>query len=197
MSADLTQLPPSQRNDARTDTASRRWYGGGRGTWLLALACLCSSALAAAPSYTFEKPAFLGEPQVVRSLLGATYAYMPPSSDLARRLMITTMPVSEIRQQLGTLTEVQCANLFLDELRLSHERFFVTSMARPLTVGSREFIQFRWTGDKHRKTLTGVLSCGRIKGNYYVIHFVDELSAATHSFPSIRSSLKTLTPLAR
>ena len=31
-------------------------------------------------------------------------------------------------------------------------------------------------------------------GYYYVVHFVDELRAATRSFPAIRTSLKTLAP---
>ena len=150
------------------------------------------AAVLAAPSYRFEKPEFLGEPEVAKTLMGATYAYMPESLSSAQRLMITTMPAEEVRRQLGPLSAVQCVNLFLKELRTEHERFFVVSQKRPLTVGAHEFVQFRWTGDKADKTLTGVLSCGDIDGVYYVVHFVDELLDATHSFPKIRASLKTL-----
>ena len=156
------------------------------------LSLLQVAAAFAAPPYRFEKPEFLAEPEVAKTLMGATYAYMPQSISSARRLMITTMPAEEVRRQLGSLSAVQCVNLFLKELRAEHERFFVVSQKRPLTVGAREFVQFRWTGDKADKTLTGVLSCGTIDGVYYVVHFVDELLDATQSFPKIRASLKTL-----
>ena len=76
----------------------------------------------------------------------------------------------------------------------SHEGFFVVTMARPLAVGPAEFLRFRWIGDKSGKAMTGVLSCGDLNGYYYVLHFVDELRAATRSFPAIRASLKTLAP---
>ena len=156
------------------------------------LTLLQVAAALAAPPYRFEKPEFLAEPEVAKTLMGATYAYMPQSISAAQRLMITTMPAEEVRRQLGSLSAVQCVNLFLKELRTEHERFFVVSQKRPLTVGAHEFVQFRWSGDKADKTLTGVLSCGDIDGVYYVVHFVDELLDATHSFPKIRASLKTL-----
>ena len=71
---------------------------------------------------------------------------------------------------------------------------FVVTTARPLAVGLAEFLRFRWTGDKSGKAMTGVLSCGELNGYYYVVHFVDELRAATRTFPAVRTSLKTLAP---
>ena len=144
------------------------------------------------PPFTFDKPAFLTGPDISNSLMGSTYAYTARASAKHMQLLITIMRADDVREQFAELSDLQCINLFLDEIRHSHKRFFVVNMARPLAVGSAEFLRFRWTGDKSKKTMTGVLSCGQLRGYYYVIHFVDELKSATRSFPVIRASLKTL-----
>gem|GEM_PF-2163175 len=146
----------------------------------------------AAPPYTFAKPDFLGPPLESKTLMGATYTYLPSTTAAAQLLMITMMPGADIRQRFGELSNVQCINLFLAELKTTHERFFVVAQKRPVRVGVQEFVQFRWTGDKNGKALTGILSCGILGDAYVVVHFADELSQATHSFPSIRQSLKSL-----
>lgn len=145
------------------------------------------------PPFTFDKPAFLAGPDISNPLTGATYAYTARASAKHMQLLITVMPADEVREHLGAMSDIQCINLFLDEIKHSHQRFFVVNMAQPLIVGPAEFLRFRWTGDKSKKTMTGVLSCGTLDGFYYVIHFVDELKSATHSFPAIRTSLKSLT----
>jgi len=147
-----------------------------------------------APPFTFDKPAFMSGPQVSNSLMGSTYAYTARASGKATRLLITIMRIDEVRARFAELSDLQCINLFLEEIRTAHEGFFVVTMARPLAVGLAEFLRFRWTGDKSGKAMTGVLSCGELNGYYYVVHFVDELRAATRSFPAIRTSLKTLAP---
>lgn len=172
----------------------KRWAARARRVLLAtAVAVPCSAGVAADPPYRLDIPDLFGGPTASVTLMGTTYAYTPDAA-APRRLTITTMPAIEIRQKLGALTEVQCANLFVGELRASHDDFFAAIMTRPLQVGAREFTQFRWTGEKAGTTLTGVLSCGIIGDTYYVIDFVDALLKATGSFPRIRSSLKTLTP---
>jgi hypothetical protein len=169
-----------------------------------ALACMLAIIIAvlfqhalqaeAGPPYELEKPSFVDNPQVVTSLLGATYTY---AAESPKSLMITIMAARDVRRQMGALSDIQCANLFIAELRATHSRFFVVNMTRPLIVGTAKFVQFRWSGEKSHRTLTGVVSCGTIGDAYYVIHFVDDLTAATHSFPAIRASLKTLRPHAK
>lgn len=160
------------------------------------LLCLCVQpcALQAAPPFALEPPPFLTGPQVAQTLMGATYTYLPATPGAATRLMLTTMSVQRVARELGKLTDIQCANLFMEELRNTYQNFFVLSMRRPLRFSDREFIQFRWTGEKDRRTLTGVLSCGALNGHYYVVHFADHLMRATASFPPIRSSLRRLVP---
>ena len=170
---------------------------------LLCCAVMLSTALRAVtlaaqentvPPFTFDKPTFMSAAQVSKSLMGSTYAYTARASGRATRLLITIMRVDEVRARFAEMSDVQCINLFLEEIGSAHEGFFVVTMARPLAVGSVEFLRFRWTGEKSGKAMTGVLSCGELQGYYYVVHFVDELRAATRSFPAIRASLKTLAP---
>lgn len=164
-----------------------------------ALLCLpTGAAFAAATSAPFalEPPAFLRGPQVATSLMGATYTYLPLRFDADTRLMITTMPSAEIRRRFGTLTELQCIQLFLGELRATHERFFVVAMNEPLTLGPITVPRFRWNGVHAGRPMTGVLSCGELADRYYVVHFVDALANAVQTFPAIRTSLKTLVPVA-
>ena len=165
-------------------------------TWVavLGLGATTTAAQNAAAPFTMPQPAFMSGPTVEKTLMGTTYAYAAESAGAELRLMITTMRAAEIRTRFGNMTDVQCINLFMDELKKSHERFFVVAMNRPLAVGPAEFLRFRWTGYKARKAITGVLSCGELAGDYYVVHFVDELKAATGSFPAIRASLKNLRP---
>jgi len=158
------------------------------------LFCSCLLADSDVPPYNFERPIFLVGPEISNSLMGSTYAYTARNSNKDIRLLITVMNVTEIRERFSELSNVQCINLFLEELKKVHEQFFSVNMTRPLSVGSAEFLRFRWTGEKSDKTMIGVLSCGRLKDNYYVIHFTDALKSATHSFPAIRTSLKTLRP---
>jgi len=88
------------------------------------------------------------------------------------------------------LTSDQCTDLFVDALRATHARFFVSVQTRLLTLGTVPTAQRRWTGEKAGTALTGIVACAEFDGYYYAIDFVDELRAATHSFPSIRDSLR-------
>jgi len=163
----------------------------------VAVAALCgvlAQAAAATAPFTFAAPDFLAGTDVTRSLMGDTHAWVARDSTRHTRLMLTTMRAADIRARFGSLTDLQCVSLFLDELRATHQDFFVIAMNHPLRLGPAEFIHFRWTGDTPRATLTGVLSCGELAGYYYVVHFVDELKAATRSFPAIRAALKALQP---
>ena len=144
--------------------------------------------------FTFDKPIFLTGPEISNSLMGSTYAYTARASSKVMQLLITTMRAEDVHERFSEFSDIQCINLFLEEIKNSHERFFVVNMARPLAVRPAEFVRFRWTGEKSKKTMTGVLSCGELQGYYYVLHFVDELKSATRSFPAIRASLKTLIP---
>lgn len=144
--------------------------------------------------YTFEHPPFLNDPVESKSLFGSTYAYTSRETTKLARLLITLMPAGEIRARFSALSDTECINLFLEQIRNEHEGFFVVSMARPMRVGTQEFLRFRWTGEKSDKTMTGVLGCGQLGGFYVVVHFSDELRSATRSFPAIRSSLRSLTP---
>lgn len=165
-----------------------------------ALACaallvsLLPPATGAPPPYRLDAPSFLGAPQESRSLFGATYAYLARDTERATRLLITMMDAEEVRARFPGMTDTRCVNLFLDELRNEHEGFFVVAMSRPMFVGPAELPRFRWTGERSGKTLAGVLACGLLGGHYFVVHFSDELRAATETFPKIRSSLRTLTP---
>lgn len=147
----------------------------------------------AAP-FSFEAPEILSGADVATTLMGATYAYSALDSTAKTRLMITTMQAEDIERQLGPLGDLQCANMFLDELRTSYKKFFVITMQRPLQVGESQFVQFRWTGESIGDSLTGVLSCGRLNEQFYVVHFVDQLMDATNTFPAIRAKLKLLRP---
>jgi hypothetical protein len=158
------------------------------------LCCGLAQAVAAVTPFTFTAPDFLASTHVTRSLMGDTHAWLARDSKRHTRLLLTTMRVADIRARFGSLTDLQCVNLFLDELRATYQDFFVIAMNHPLRLGPTEFIHLRWTGDTPRATLTGVLSCGELAGYYYVVHFVDELKAATRSFPAIRAALRALQP---
>ena len=165
----------------------------GRGTvraWI-AWASLVAVAHAAddAP-FSFSPPDALGEALVSRALMGTTYAYLPAERSAPLRLTITAMPAREIATRVGNLTDVQCINLFLDELAEAHESFFVAAQMRPLAVGSHAFTQFRWTGRRDGHNLTGILSCRRIGEFYFAIDFVDAVPDAMRSFPAIRAGLR-------
>ncbi len=162
------------------------------------LGTLANAALAAAPTPPFElvPPVTLRGPHIATSLMGTTYTYLPPGFKTATRLMITTMPAAAIRQRLGELSDVQCIQLFLAELRATHERFFVVAMREPLALGPVALTRYRWNGDSAGRAMTGVLACGRVGSDYYVIHFADTLATAMRTFPAIRASLKTMRPIA-
>lgn len=157
---------------------------------------LFAGGASGAPDFDFAAPAPFTAPGETRALMGTTYTYRPPDLDDALGLTITTMPATEVARRVGQLSPVQCMNIFVDELRSSHDRFFVASARRPLVLGGREFPQFRWNGDKLDRRLTGVLSCGLLDGRYFVVHFVDEIRQAARSFPAIRAQLRRLDPAA-
>jgi len=142
--------------------------------------------------FVFAPPAPLAAAGVQRARLANTYAYLARDAAKTPRLTITTMPAAEIDAHFGVLSGTQCINLFLGELERDHTSFFVASQTQPLTVAGHELPQFRWSGEKAATTLTGVLSCGRLGRHYFVFDFVDELSAATRSFPQIRATLRAL-----
>ena len=166
--------------------------------WLAAMLLLVSAAISAATGidapFTLTPPADLQAAPVARAASGNTYAYLPVDLKQPLRLMITAMPAGEIRHRLGPLRDTQCIRLFLDELRRDHHAFFAVDMSSPLAVGAASFRRVRWTGDKGGRALTGVLSCGELAGNYYVVHYTDSIERATNSFPAIRASLQSLTP---
>ncbi|MEQ8230186.1 MAG: hypothetical protein RLW61_17940 [Gammaproteobacteria bacterium] len=142
--------------------------------------------------FNFVPPPPLAAAGVQRALLGNTHTYR--AAGVLPRLTITTMPVREIDGRFGALSGRSCIEPFLAELAQAHGRFFVAGQARPLAVGGHQLRQFRWSGEKDGRVLTGVLSCGRLGRYYYVFDFVDELIAATTSFPRIRASLRALAP---
>lgn len=166
--------------------------------WLATLLLLFSATPSVATGidapFTLTPPADLQAAPVARAASGNTYAYLPADLKQALRLMITAMPAGEIRHRLGPLSDAQCIRLFLDELRKDHQHFFAVDMTAPLAVGAASFRRVRWTGDKGGRALTGVLSCGELAGNYYVVHYTDTIDRASSSFPAIRASLQSLTP---
>lgn len=143
-------------------------------------------------AFEFVPPDGFAEPSVARSIMGSTYTFRHQRNE--HRLMITEMPAAEIDQQFGELTPSACINLFVEEVRRTHQQFFVVAMKRPLAVGDAAFTQFRWSGDSSRGASTGVLACGRLKQSYYVFHFEDALQRAAHSFPEIRARLREFRP---
>lgn len=140
--------------------------------------------------FVFDAPEAFGATQVSRALMGTTFAYLAPGSPL--RLTITVMPAAEIHARVGRLSAVQCINLFLEQLQQAHAQFFVAAQTRPLAVDRSEFPQFRWSGKRDGRMLTGVLACGQIDNAYYAVDFVDALDSATDSFPDIRAALRRL-----
>ena len=104
--------------------------------------------------FAFDAPEAFDVPQVSRALMGSTFAYLTPGGPL--RLTITVMPAAEIDARVGRLSPVQCINLFLEQLQTTHAQFFVAAQTRPLTVGHTEFPQFRWSGKRDGRMLTGV-----------------------------------------
>ncbi|MEQ8661423.1 MAG: hypothetical protein RLW62_11435, partial [Gammaproteobacteria bacterium] len=139
----------------------------------LALAGALAGHAAEAP-FRFEPPPPLNATGVQRALLGNTHTYHAADATALPRMTITTMPAREIDQRFGALSGRGCINLFLGELERTHTRFFVASQARPLAVAGHALTQFRWSGEKDGRMLTGVLSCGRLGRHYYVFDFVDE-----------------------
>ena len=156
--------------------------------WLLA-GVAAQAAETSAP-FAFTPPDFLRGPHIARALLGTTYAYTAAPGPA--QLLITTIPAATLRAQVGGLSPLQCIRLFAQEIEAGHSGFFGVMMTRPLAVGTQELLRYRWHGDKGGRSLTGVLSCGELDGRFFVIHFVDELRAATRSFPAIRASLRAL-----
>lgn len=150
--------------------------------------CVCSAELTA--PFTYDAPEFFREPLISRARMSTTYSYLAQDGKSPLRLTITAMPTREVRDGFGALTPGQCTDLFVDALRATHARFFVSAQTRLLTLGTSPLTQRRWTGEKAGTALTGIVACTEINGHYYAIDFVDELRAAARSFPSIRESLR-------
>jgi len=157
------------------------------------LACALASAQAErgrrAP-FEFDAPGELREAAVSHARLGTTYAYHARDRARPLRLTITALPASEIRAELGSLSDGRCADLFVAALAEDHERFFVLTQERPLRLGESALLQRRWTGVRDGVELTGVVGCARIGRYYFAIDFVDEVRAASQSFPPIRARLR-------
>ena len=143
-------------------------------------------------AYNYSPPEFLNQESVASALMGETWTWKSARKNVGARLLITNMLVADVHARIGPLTDIQCVNLFLEELRNSHRNFFVATMTRPLVIGQSEHPRFRWSGENAGRSMTGVLSCGRMKNNYFVIHFSDDVRRATQTFPAIRHSLKTI-----
>lgn len=156
--------------------------------WLLT--CAATRAAETPPPFAFAPPDFLHGPQVARAQLGTTYAYTGAPG--AAQLLITTIPAATLRARVGGLSPLQCIQLFAQEIAAGHGGFFGVMMTQPLAVGAQQLLRYRWHGDKDGRSFTGVLSCGELDGRFFVVHFVDELRAATRSFPAIRASLRAL-----
>ena len=162
------------------------------GFLMFACGALVGAANADDSPFTLTAPSSLRAAPVARAASGNTYAWLPANLKQPLRLMITTMPVNEIHHRLGTLSDSQCIRLFLDEVRREHQQFFAIDMDTPLALGPADMRRVRWTGSKNGRALTGVLSCGQLRGYYYVVHYTDALEHATQSFPAIRASLQAL-----
>ena len=160
-----------------------------RVAWASLLAAQVCWAEVTAP-FTYSAPEFFREPLISRARMSTTYSYLAEDGKSPLRLTITAMPTREVRDGFGALTPDQCTGLFVDALRATHARFFVAAQTRQLTLGTSSITQRRWTGEKAGTPLTGIVACAEIDGHYYAIDFVDELRAATRSFPSIRESLR-------
>lgn len=171
--------------------------------YLLFLSCLVIAApgLSAQeqsdPPFTFLLPPGLALTDFTPSINGSTYTYTSTNQNDLLRLMITVMPRQAIDQRFGALSEVQCINLFVTELRTNHDDFFAVNQSRPLTLAGREFPQFRWSGKNAGVRWTGILSCGTVSDWYLVVHFVDETLRAARTFPPVRTSLRDLRPTQR
>lgn len=169
-----------------------------RGVVFAARAVLAGAVLAtrvaAAPAtpFVFEPPATLGPAAVSHAAIGATYAWFARDRRQPLRLTITVMPTREVEDRLGTLDAAACVAPFVAELRNRNDGLFLSAQNRPLQVAGHELVQFRWTGRRDGRALTGIVSCGRIGRRYYVVDFVDALNASTRSFPAIRARLSNL-----
>ncbi|MGE0487270.1 MAG: hypothetical protein AB7Q81_24160 [Gammaproteobacteria bacterium] len=163
---------------------------------LLAVVLSCGVAQAGARDdalpFAFAPPDTLATPVVSHAAIGTTYAYLAEDGARPLRLTITLMPAGEVEARFGALDAAACVNPFLDELAHTHEHFFAAAQARPLVVAGHELPQFRWTGEKRGRTLTGIVSCGRLGRTYYVVDFVDALAPSTRSFPDLRERLRRL-----
>ncbi|MCP5202492.1 MAG: hypothetical protein H6977_21050 [Gammaproteobacteria bacterium] len=167
-----------------------------RRLFALALWALVARTHAAPLPFTFTAPDTLRAAQISRAAIGNTYAYLAADPAQPLRLTITVMAAGEVEARFGALDTAACVNPFLDELGRNHAHFFAVAQARPLVVAGHELPQFRWTGERRGRTLTGIVACGRLDHAYYIVDFVDALGPSTTSFPDLRSRLRELAPAA-
>lgn len=167
-----------------------------RGLTLACLLVMFAPGLAPAEEAPFSlaPPPGLRAAPVARAASGNTYTWLPADLSEPTRLMLTIMPASEVRARLGEFRPAQCLRLFLDELRHDHAHFFAVEQPTPLALGAARLARVRWTGDKAGRELTGVLACGALDENFYVVHYVDTLARAPRSFVEIRAALTGFTP---
>ena len=127
------------------------------------------------------------------SVSGSTYTYLPTEEEKQTRLTVTVLQKDAVQQQTGTLDSSQCARIFLDEIHTAHQRFFVTVMVRPISVGQTSSPQFRWSGEKNEVPLTGVLTCVLLEEAYLIFNLTDHIEAASKNFPALRQSIRNIT----
>jgi len=140
----------------------------------------------------FDAPKFLVGPTVSSSLLGTTFTYRTPDSHDPTTLQITVVSLPKAALIAGEFSADHCVQLFLTEVARDHPGFFAVPMERALDAGTLRLHQVRWTYKDRPTRMTGVTSCGLNMGRYISINFQGSLTRATHTFPAIRQSLKSI-----
>lgn len=160
-----------------------------------ASACLAALALSGwcndsrAQPFALERPEFLREPTVSRTITGITYSYLGSTVRRAARLQITLVEVPAATPDADAAT---CAAAFLGTIRQQHEGFLALRDTAPLHVGARVFDTWRWSGRHGQEFLTGVVACRREGDRFLAITFQDALDTAPDTFVSIKSRIQSM-----
>ena len=163
--------------------------------WKVFISAACSIAFnccLAEVKLNYEAPDFLDGPVVANSMLGTTYAYRARDIYDPTTLQITVVKLPKAALSAGEFSTDHCIQLFLTEVARDQSGFFAVPVETALEAGSLQLQQVRWTRKDSALAMTGVTSCGLEQDRYVSINFQDSLTQATHTFPAIRHSLKSL-----
>lgn len=162
---------------------------------LRVLACLMALALASAwkiaraEPFALERPEFLNAPAVSRAASGITYSYLGTSARRAARLQIT---LAEVPAAAPDADAKACASAFLGTLEQQYRGFLAVPDTAVLPVGELALEAWRWSGQRGKDFLTGVVACRRVDARFLVITFQDTLRSAPETFTVIRARLSAL-----